>query len=106
MMRDSIKKVAPSVTNDVFLDFLINAYEEARRILPPLQYIGFNEHGELHLLDRSTNTVITIRLKDRVMLCEFCNSEKCLHIGFAMSADEVKLAIATGMVKKVRAFSV
>lgn len=97
--RDRVRKLNPKVTTDIFISMLLDTFEEAKRVLPPIQLIGF-EANEIHLYDRLKEKLIVIRIKDSELVCEFCESKECLHIGYAYSLDEVRGLIISGIIKK------
>ena len=103
--KDKVKQVDSSITSDIFIALLLDTFEEAKRVLPPLQFHTIEKNSEVHIFDRLDGEMIVVRGLNGCLFCTNCQKDDCLHVGFAMSVDEVKASIARGMLRKIKKFS-
>jgi len=63
--------------------------------LPPLEHFNLSERG-VRILDRSLanhtskGRIIDVYFKPDKVLCEYCGSDNCKHVEFALSLPEVR----------------
>jgi len=76
---------------------LLSHYKEslAPPALPPLEHFNISEHG-VRVLDRtlgngvSKGRIIDVYFKPDKILCEYCQTDNCRHVEFALSIPKVK----------------
>ncbi|MEM3640875.1 MAG: ribbon-helix-helix domain-containing protein [Candidatus Bathyarchaeia archaeon] len=76
---------------------LLSHYKEslAPPQLPPLEHFNISEHG-VRVLDRtlangvSKGRIIDVYFKPDKVLCEYCQTDNCRHVEFALSIPKVK----------------
>lgn len=62
---------------------------------PPLEHFNISEHG-VRVLDRtvgngtSKGRIIDVYFKPEKVLCEYCDSNNCRHVQFALSIPAVQ----------------
>ncbi|MCJ7759568.1 ribbon-helix-helix domain-containing protein [Candidatus Bathyarchaeota archaeon] len=63
--------------------------------LPPLEHFNISEHG-VRVLDRTLGNgtargrIIDVYFKPEKVLCEYCDSNSCRHVQFALSIPAVQ----------------
>lgn len=83
------------VKNDTeVVRLLLSRYwrEHKEELLPPLEHFNLNEQGVL-ILDRTFRPkprIIEVYFKPEGAQCEYCGSNKCRHVEFALSLPDVQ----------------
>jgi len=83
-------------------EFIKEAIREKLKTIPreileqlPLEHFNLTENG-VRILDRSLankhsrGRIIDVHFKPDKVLCEYCQSNNCKHVGFALSLPEVR----------------
>ncbi len=76
---------------------LLNHYKEslAPPQLPPLEHFNISENG-VRILDRalangySRGRIVDVYFKPDSIICEYCGTDNCRHVEFALSIPKVK----------------
>jgi hypothetical protein len=97
-------KVHPEMGYKSLADFITDAVREkcselkilvAMSELPQLEHFNISENG-VRILDRSLGNgvskgrIIDVYFKPNKVLCEYCGSDNCKHVEFALSIPKVR----------------
>jgi len=70
---------------------LINWYwrEHREELQPRFEHFNLNANGVL-ILDREANRVIQVYFRPTGILCEYCQTDGCVHIQFALTQPTIQ----------------
>lgn len=84
---------------NVFLEYLIHLHKEWAKKMPRLSKFGLYDN-KITVFDSKKQRIIEVEVNDGVLRCLSCESDECIHVGFALSIDEVKKLMLAGEIKK------
>lgn len=97
------QKLSTSSKTDVglnmFLEYLLNLHREWSKKMPRLSKFGLYD-DKVGIFDSKKRQIIEVRIVDGELRCPVCESDECIHIGFALSLDEVRKLMLAGEIKK------
>lgn len=97
------QKLSTSSKTDVglnmFLEYLLTLHREWSKKMPRLSKFGLYD-DKVGIFDSKKRQIIEVRIVDGELRCPACESDECIHIGFALSLDEVRKLMLAGEIKK------
>jgi hypothetical protein len=84
---------------NIFLEYLIHLHKEWSKKMPRLSKFGFYDN-KVGIFDSKKKQIIEVNIIDGELRCQSCESDECIHIGFALSLDEVRKLMLAGEIKK------
>lgn len=84
---------------NMFLEYLINLHKEWSKKMPRLSKFGMYDN-KVGIFDSKKRRIIEINIVDGELRCPDCESDECIHVGYAMSLDEVRKLMLAGEIKK------
>ena len=97
------QKLSTSSRTDIglnmFLEYLISLHREWSKKMPRLSKFGLYDN-KVGIFDSKKRQIIEIRIVDGELRCPTCESDECIHVGFALSLDEVRKLTLAGAIKK------
>jgi hypothetical protein len=84
---------------NMFLEYLINLHKEWSKKMPRLSKFGVYDN-KVGIFDSKKKRIIEINIIDGELRCPDCESDECIHVGFALSLDEVRKLMLAGEIRK------
>jgi hypothetical protein len=84
---------------NVFLEYLIRLHKESGKKMSRLSKFGLYD-GKVGIFDSKKQRIIEVAISDSSLQCMNCESDECIHVGYALGIDEVKKIMLASEIQK------